>query len=286
MLKHSLTALKGGEEPQWLVMVTRRLLGHVLIFICLTPTTGAPSIENIEEESSTQDRCVRCCNPHEYPMHPTTTPNPVPGQHHSGYYPPYPMPHIHPHINITILKGDKGEKGERGPHGKHGKEGPIGIQGPMGHKGERGLAGIPGDSYKQHYSAFSVGRKKGLHSSDYYQTLLFDTTFVNLYGHFNMFKGKFYCYIPGIYYFNLNIHTWNFKETYLHIMKNDQDMVICYAQPSDRSIMQSQSIMLELEENDEVWVRLYKRERENAVYSDDVDIYVTFNGYLIKPSLD
>ncbi|XP_043535205.1 complement C1q tumor necrosis factor-related protein 1-like [Chiloscyllium plagiosum] len=267
-------------------MVTRRLLGHVLIFICLTPTTGAPSIENIEEESSTQDRCVRCCNPHEYPMHPTTTPNPVPGQHHSGYYPPYPMPHIHPHINITILKGDKGEKGERGPHGKHGKEGPIGIQGPMGHKGERGLAGIPGDSYKQHYSAFSVGRKKGLHSSDYYQTLLFDTTFVNLYGHFNMFKGKFYCYVPGIYYFNLNIHTWNFKETYLHIMKNDQDMVICYAQPSDRSIMQSQSIMLELQENDEVWVRLYKRERENAVYSDDVDIYVTFNGYLIKPNLD
>ncbi|XP_048450271.1 complement C1q tumor necrosis factor-related protein 1-like [Rhincodon typus] len=183
-------------------------------------------------------------------------------------------------------KRDKGEKGERGPQGKHGKEGPIGIQGPMGLKGDRGQAGIPGDSYKQHYSAFSVGRKKGLHSSDYYQTLVFDTTFVNLHGHFNMFKGKFYCYIPGIYYFNLNIHTWNFKETYLHIMKNDQDMVICYAQPSDRSIMQSQSIMLELQENDEVWVRLYKRERENAVYSDDVDIYVTFNGYLIKPNLD
>ncbi|XP_067830652.1 complement C1q tumor necrosis factor-related protein 1-like [Heptranchias perlo] len=267
-------------------MVARRLLGHVLLFIFLTPTTGAPSSEPIEEETSIQAKCVRCCDPYEYPVRPTTEANPSSIPHHGGYYPPYPMPQIHPHINITILKGEKGDRGDRGPHGKLGKEGPVGLRGPTGSKGDVGQAGIPGDSYKQHYSAFSVGRKKGLHSSDYYQILVFDTTFVNLFGHFNMFKGKFYCYVPGIYYFNLNIHTWNFKETYLHIMKNDQDMVICYAQPSDRSIMQSQSIMLELQENDEVWVRLYKRERENAVYSDDVDVYVTFNGYLIKPYID
>ncbi|KAK7939432.1 hypothetical protein WMY93_002758 [Mugilogobius chulae] len=85
----------------------------------------------------------------------------------------------------------------------------------------------------------------------------------------------------GIYFFNVNIHTWNFKETYLHIMLNDSEKAIIYAQPSDRSIMQSQSIMLELALKDEVWVRLYKRERENAIYSDDVDVYITFNGYLL-----
>lgn len=67
-------------------------------------------------------------------------------------------------------------------------------------------------------------------------------------------------------------------------MQNDTERAIVYAQPSDRSIMQSQSLMLELELNDEVWVRLYKRERENAIYSDDVDIYITFSGYLIKSS--
>ncbi|XP_069763963.1 complement C1q tumor necrosis factor-related protein 1-like [Narcine bancroftii] len=267
-------------------MVTQRLLGHILLFISLTPAAGAPSNDPGAESTSTQANCVRCCNPHENPVHLSVEGTPSSSPQQSSYSPPYPMPQVYPHVNITILKGDKGEKGERGPHGKLGKEGPIGRRGPTGTKGEQGQAGIPGDSHKQHYSAFSVGRKKGLHSSDYYQTLVFDTTFVNLYGHFNMFKGKFYCYVPGIYYFNLNIHTWNFKETYLHIMKNDQDMVICYAQPSDRSIMQSQSIMLELQMNDEVWVRLYKRERENAVYSDDVDIYVTFNGYLIKPNLD
>uniref|UniRef100_A0A8C6XAA1 C1q and TNF related 6 n=1 Tax=Naja naja TaxID=35670 RepID=A0A8C6XAA1_NAJNA len=131
-----------------------------------------------------------------------------------------------------------------------------------------------------------VGRKKALHSNEGYQALIFDTVFVNLYSHFDMFKGKFYCYVAGLYFFSLNVHTWNFKETYMHVMRNDQEEVILYAQPSDRSIMQSQSLMLELRENDEVWVRLYKRQRDNAIYSDDVDVYITFSGYLIKPSLE
>lgn len=156
----------------------------------------------------------------------------------------------------------------------------------MGPKGTKGQAGHPGDPCKTQEAAFSVGRRKSLHSVDYYQALVFDTEFVNLHGHFDMFKGKFNCYVPGIYFFNVNIHTWNFKETYLHIMRNDKEQAIVYAQPSERSIMQSQSLMLPLELNDEVWVRLYKRERENAVYSDDVDVYITFNGYLIKPTLE
>lgn len=158
--------------------------------------------------------------------------------------------------------------------------------GPVGQKGAKGQAGPPGDPCKVQYSAFSVGRRKSLHSLESYQVLVFDTVFVNLHGHFDMFSGKFLCQIPGIYLFNVNIHTWNFKETYLHIMRNDKEQAIVYAQPSDRSIMQSQSLMLELELNDEVWVRLYKRERENAIYSDDVDVYITFNGYLIKANTE
>uniref|UniRef100_A0A8C8LWI8 C1q domain-containing protein n=1 Tax=Oncorhynchus tshawytscha TaxID=74940 RepID=A0A8C8LWI8_ONCTS len=157
-------------------------------------------------------------------------------------------------------------------------------RGPMGPKGTKGQASPPGDSFKNQDAAFSVGRRKSLHSVDYYQALVFDTEFVNLHGHFDMFKGKFYCYVPGIYFFNINIHTWNFKENYLHIMRNDKEQAIVYTQPSERSIMQSQSLMLPLELSDEVWVRLYKR--ENTVYSDDVDVYITFNGYLIKPTLE
>uniref|UniRef100_A0A8C4Y4T5 C1q and TNF related 1 n=1 Tax=Gopherus evgoodei TaxID=1825980 RepID=A0A8C4Y4T5_9SAUR len=180
--------------------------------------------------------------------------------------------------------GEKGDRGERGLQGKFGKAGSAGSKGHMGPKGQKGSIGATGEPCKSHYAAFSVGRKKPLHSNDYYQTLLFDTEFVNLYGHFNMFTGKFYCYVPGIYYFALNVHTWNQKETYLHMVKNGVEVVILYAQQSDRSIMQSQSVMLELQEHDEVWVRLFKGERENAVFSDEYDTYVTFSGYLIKHS--
>ncbi|XP_006635445.1 complement C1q tumor necrosis factor-related protein 1 [Lepisosteus oculatus] len=208
--------------------------------------------------------CQRCCDPEEE----------APQND-----PPY---RVVPQINITILKGEKGDCGQRGPYGRVGKNGNPGPRGPTGLKGSKGTIGLPGDPCKTYYSAFSVGRKKALHSNEYYQTLVFDTEFVNLYNHFNMFTGKFYCYVPGVYYFSLNVHTWNQKETYMHIMKNEKEMVILYAQPSDRSIMQSQSLMLELEQNDEVWVRLFKGERENAIFSDDFDTYVTFSGHLIK----
>lgn len=182
--------------------------------------------------------------------------------------------------------GDKGEAGDTGMPGPGGKEGEAGLQGPNGRKGQKGQMGSPGHSCKQYYVAFSVGRKKSLHSSDYYQHVTFDTVFVNLHEHFNMFTGKFFCYVAGIYFFNLNVHTWNYKETYLHIMKNDSEMVILYSQPSERSIMQSQSLMVSLQEGDEVWVRMFKRERENAIYSEEADVYITFNGHLIKPEIE
>ncbi|KAM3859985.1 complement C1q tumor necrosis factor-related protein 1 [Diretmus argenteus] len=219
--------------------------------------------------------CRRCCDPGEEP----------PAQYASQHQPTkhYPQYQVAPQINITILKGEKGDSGERGHYGKPGKAGQEGHHGPMGIKGTKGSMGPAGESCKSYYAAFSVGRKKALHSNDYYQTLVFDTELVNLYGHFNMFTGKFYCYVPGIYYFSLNVHTWNQKETYMHIMHNEREVVILYAQPSDRSIMQSQSLMLQLERDDQVWVRLYKGERENAIFSDDFDTYITFSGHLIKP---
>lgn len=186
--------------------------------------------------------------------------------------------------SLLYYLGDKGDRGERGPHGKLGKAGSTGGRGQTGHKGQKGNMGAPGERYKANYAAFSVGRRKPLHSNDYYQTLIFDTELVNLYSHFNMFTGKFYCYVPGVYFFSLNVHTWNQKETYVHIMRNGAEVAILYAQASDRSIMQSQSLMLDLQDQDEVWVRLFKSERDNAVFSDEYDTYITFSGYLVKPS--
>ncbi|KAM8945655.1 complement C1q tumor necrosis factor-related protein 1 [Pelodytes ibericus] len=250
---HSLSAKKPQEDPATdQTGTTTQSFTHSSV---TSPTNTEPV--------PPPKQCVHCCDP------------PVAA-------PAYVMYQPVPQVNITILKGEKGDIGQRGLPGKSGKTGNTGPKGPVGARGPKGNVGIPGDSCKNYHSAFSVGRKKSLHSSDYYQPLIFDTELVNLYNHFNMFSGKFFCYIPGVYFFNLNVHTWNQKETYLHVMKNDKEVVILYAQPSDRSIMQSQSLMLELQEQDEVWVRLFKGERENAVFSDDFDTYVTFNGYLIK----
>ncbi|XP_054892227.1 complement C1q tumor necrosis factor-related protein 6 [Poeciliopsis prolifica] len=193
----------------------------------------------------------------------------------------FAVPEIRTYINMTILKGDKGDRGDRGTPGKVGQEGPAGAQGAAGSKGSKGHAGPPGDPCKLPHSAFSVARRKSLHSDDAYQVVVFDTAFVNLHGDFDMFQGKFLCRVAGVYFFNVNVHSWNFKETYLHIMQNDAEQAVVYAQPSDRSIMQSQSVLLALRPRDAVWVRLFRRERENAIYSDDVDVYITFNGHLV-----
>uniref|UniRef100_A0A6J0T4A3 Complement C1q tumor necrosis factor-related protein 6 isoform X2 n=1 Tax=Pogona vitticeps TaxID=103695 RepID=A0A6J0T4A3_9SAUR len=266
-----------------LMMETRWLRLPLAFVILRLFVIGAPTDESGAQDMTTPlSGCKRCCDSVDAPGSSAEVGPNANGPHSL----PYRMPEVRPYINITILKGDKGDRGEPGLPGKWGKEGPPGERGAQGPKGSKGQMGAPGDPCKHQYAAFSVGRKKALHSSEGYQALIFDTVFVNLYSHFDMFKGKFYCYVAGLYFFSLNVHTWNFKETYMHVMRNDQEEVILYAQPSDRSIMQSQSLMLELRENDEVWVRLYKRERDNAIYSDDVDIYITFSGYLIKPSLE
>ncbi|XP_059204261.1 complement C1q tumor necrosis factor-related protein 1-like [Centropristis striata] len=242
------------------------VLLSLISLVALVPPPSAPTVP-----------CRQCCDDLE-PAEGSGAQPPTGGYNH--------VPEVRTYINMTILKGDKGDRGDRGTPGKAGLEGPPGSRGPMGPKGSKGPAGPSGDPCKVQYAAFSVGRRKSLHSLESYQTLVFDTVFVNLDDHFNMFDGKFLCHVPGVYFFNVNIHTWNFKETYLHIMLNDREQAIVYAQPSDRSIMQSQSLMLELGLKDEVWIRLYKRERENAIYSDDVDVYITFNGYLIKGSTE
>ncbi|XP_051985851.1 complement C1q tumor necrosis factor-related protein 1 [Xyrauchen texanus] len=240
----------------------------VPVLLLLLPVTSGSSPSRPPSR-----HCRRCCDHLDMPINPASPPA------------AYQTPEIHTVINMTILKGDKGDRGDRGTPGKAGVDGPPGFRGVTGPKGSKGESGAPGDPCKVQQSLFSVGRRKALHSADYYQALVFDTVFVNPGEHFNMFKGKFYCFVAGVYFFNVNIHTWNFKETYLHLMHNDRAQVILYAQPSDRSIMQSQSVMLPLELNDEVWVRLYKRERDNAIYSDNVDIYITFNGHLVAPKV-
>ncbi|XP_010852353.1 PREDICTED: complement C1q tumor necrosis factor-related protein 8, partial [Bison bison bison] len=136
------------------------------------------------------------------------------------------------------------------------------------------------------YAAFSVGRREGLHSADALQAVTFDTELVNLDGAFDLASGRFFCTAPGVYFVSLNVHTWNYKETYLHIMRNARAAAVLYAQPSERSVMQAQSLLLPLAAGDAVWVRMFQRDRDNAIFGESGDLYNTFSGHLVKPDAE
>lgn len=182
--------------------------------------------------------------------------------------------------------GEKGEAGVRGRSGRRGKEGPPGSLGLRGYKGQKGHVGPPGAPCQHAYAAFSVGRRQGLHSTDAFQAVPFDTELVNLDGGFDLTSGHFLCTVPGVYFLSLTVHTWNYKETYLHIMCNEQATAVLYAQPSERSIMQTQTLLLPLATGDTVWVRMFQRDRDNAIYGEHGDLYITFSGHLVKPATE
>nr|XP_031527556.1 complement C1q tumor necrosis factor-related protein 6 [Vicugna pacos] len=259
-------------------------LGLLWALFLLPPSvSGIPTEEPTAGEAvalTSSGNCRRCCDSED----PLVLADAADTSSASPSALQYVLPEVRPYINITILKGEKGDRGLLGTPGKLGREGPRGERGPQG--GPNGTAGSPGGPCQRRFSAFSVGRKTALHSSEGFQPLLFDTVFVNPDGHFDLAAGHFIAPLRGLYFFSLNVHSWNFKETYVHVVHNEEAAVILYAQPSDRSIMQSQSVMLALAPGDRVWARLFKRERENAVYSDDIDTYITFSGHLIKPEDD
>ncbi|XP_035122291.2 complement C1q tumor necrosis factor-related protein 8 [Callithrix jacchus] len=221
--------------------------------------------------------CVSCCRP-AWPPGPYTRA--------SDRDPWWGLPRVRPTIDIEILKGEKGEAGVRGRPGRSGKEGPPGSRGPQGRKGQKGQLGPPGTPCQRAYAAFSVGRREGLHSSDTFQAVPFDTELVNLDGAFDLAAGRFLCAVPGVYFLSLNVHTWNHKETYLHVMRNRRPEAVLYAQPSERSLMQAQSLLLPLAAGDAVWVRMFQRNQDNAVYGERGDLYITFSGHLVKPAAE
>ncbi|KAM5330084.1 complement C1q tumor necrosis factor-related protein 8 [Glossophaga mutica] len=227
-----------------------------------------------------QRSCVPCCRP-AWP--PAASGSFTPGSVGEKWV---QLPHVQPTINLSILKGEKGEKGVRGRSGRSGKEGPPGSRGVRGHKGQKGQTGPPGTPGQRSYAAFSVGRREGLHSTEAFQAVPFDTELVNLHDTFDLVSGHFLCTVPGVYFLSLTVHTWNYKETYLHIMRSQQPAAVLYAQPSERGIMQTQSLLLPLASGDTVWVRMFQRDQDNAIYGECGDLYITFSGHLVKPATE
>ncbi|CAK8685553.1 unnamed protein product [Clavelina lepadiformis] len=185
-----------------------------------------------------------------------------------------------------MTMGPKGDKGETGPPGIPGIKGDRGEMGPVGMKGERGNKGEKGDKGEKApfppSSAFSVARSKSLLGNETTaQAINFDKIFVDAKEQFDQTDGRFICKYDGVYYFSYTVQSYLDKFVGIQLMKNNEPQVILYANAVPRRIMQSQTVLLNLNNGDIVWLRQAKGSRF-AIYGNS-DLQITFTGFLIHP---
>ncbi|XP_076810166.1 complement C1q tumor necrosis factor-related protein 4-like [Clavelina lepadiformis] len=149
----------------------------------------------------------------------------------------------------------------------------------------------PLQNANSNFVAFSVARTTSVFGSDSNRTfiptsrdgiLTYDRVFVNTYDVMNQQTGEFVTPRNGLYYFAYTVGKYPKKKLSVALMKNDNEFqVLAYDESiTNQRHMQSQTIILQLERGDKIWLKSYNS-KDYAVYSN-MGKYITFNGYLLS----
>ena len=109
----------------------------------------------------------------------------------------------------------------------------------------------------------------------------FDKILYNKQQHYDPRTGIFTCKIPGIYYFSYHIHVKG-THAWVGLYKNGTPVMNTYDEYIKGYLDQaSGSAVIDLTENDQVWLQL-PNAGSNGLYSSEY-VHSSFSGFLVAP---
>ncbi|XP_070581451.1 complement C1q and tumor necrosis factor-related protein 9-like [Ptychodera flava] len=171
-------------------------------------------------------------------------------------------------------KGDRGDPGHKGSTGQSGPTGPRGQpgqHGPPGQQGQKGDKGQAGEIPNMSRMAFSAARTSDLGPLTEHAAVIYDKVYANVGNAYDASKGIFTSSVSGVYFFMFSARRpLTTNNLYMCVMKNDTQLPCIFGSASN-------SVIIDLQPGDEVWVTLYSG---HSLFSNSND-YVTFTGYLL-----
>uniref|UniRef100_A0A8D2J1X8 Collagen type X alpha 1 chain n=1 Tax=Varanus komodoensis TaxID=61221 RepID=A0A8D2J1X8_VARKO len=183
------------------------------------------------------------------------------------------------------LPGVKGERGLAGLDGKSGQPGEPGLPGPKGYpglpgpKGDPGLAGSPGLPGPMGSPGLKGAAVQGLTAYPLAASpIKFDKILYNRQQHYDPRSGIFTCRIPGLYYFAYHVHVKG-THVWVGLYKNGSPIMYTFDEYKKGYLDQaSGSAVVDLMENDQVWLQLPNKET-NGLFSSEY-VHSSFSGFL------
>ncbi|XP_070581035.1 complement C1q-like protein 4 [Ptychodera flava] len=176
-------------------------------------------------------------------------------------------------------RGDPGHKGSTGQSGPTGPRGQPGQHGPPGQQGQKGDKGQAGEIPNMSRMAFSAARKSNLGPVSGHTAVIYDKVYANVGNAYNASNGTFTCSVSGVYFFMFSAlsHSSSY-DLRMCLMKNETQLSCILVANRQRNYgSASNSVIIDLQPGDEVWVRL---NNGHSLYSG-VHEYATFTGYLL-----